>query len=287
MSTDDLPSVVCVIVNWNGWVDTLQCIESLQHSDHKNLSLILVDNGSTDGSVARIREAFPDLEIVEKPVNLGFGAGNNLGIRLALERGASYVWLLNNDTIVRPDTLTALLRTAQADPSLGAVGSVLYYAHAPDRVQAWGGGKINLWTGTSRHHHQPVAEDDLDFLTAASILFPANVLRTVGVFDERYFMYWEDTDLSFRIRAAGWRLGVAVDAKLLHKEATSTGAKSPIFDRYVTVYGVKFLRQHAPLPIVPIFVTVFVRALKRFLQGDFQRGWTVLAGLRESLAARH
>jgi GT2 family glycosyltransferase len=275
------PSVSCIVLNWNGWRDTIVCIASLEKADYPNLSIIVVDNGSTDDSVQRIHSEFPLLEIIESPANLGFGSGNNLGIRVALQRGVKYIWLLNNDTVVEPVTLTALVSHAESDPELGEIGSVLCYAHAPDQVQAWGGGRINLWTGTSRHYTEPVTTDKLDFLTAASVLIPAAVLEKVGLFDEQYFMYWEDTDLSFRIRAAGWKLGVATDAKLLHKEGTSTGPKSPLFDRYVTVSGIRFLRKYAPLPIVSIFMLTFARALKRFLRGDWKRGCAVLAGMSE------
>jgi GT2 family glycosyltransferase len=272
------PHVFCIIVNWNGWADTLKCLESFNANLYDNVSLLLVDNGSTNESVSRIRSAFPHLEIIESKTNLGFGSGNNLGIRQALQRGASYVWLLNNDTIVKPDTLTELVRVAEADSTLGAVGSVLHYLHAPDEIQAWGGGHVNLWTGTSRHFHGPVPPEQIDFITAASILLPAHVLLQVGLFDERYFMYWEDTDLSFRIRQAGWKLAVAESSFLLHKEGASSGAKSPAFDYYITVNGLRFLKQFAPVPLISSFMIIFPRALKRFMFGEWRRGWAVLSG---------
>lgn len=270
------PHVVCIIVNWNGWADTLNCLESFKTNLYDNVSLILVDNGSTNDSVSRIRSAFPALEIIESKANLGFGSGNNLGIRHALERGAKYVWLLNNDTIIRPDTLPELVKTAEADLTMGAVGSVLHYLHAPNAIQAWGGGHVNLWMGTSHHFHEPVPSGQIDFITAASILLPAKVLRQVGLFDEHYFMYWEDTDLCFRIRQAGWRLGVAEKAIVLHKEGASSGARNPQFDRWVTIGGVIFLKQYAPFPSISCFMMIFPRALKRFLLGEWARGWAIL-----------
>jgi GT2 family glycosyltransferase len=272
--------VACILVNWNGWRDTVACVESLLRSDYSNLSILVVDNGSSDDSVPQLQAAFPWLEILNAGANLGFAAGNNVGIEIALKRGAIYVWLLNNDTIVDPHTLTALVSAAESDPSLGEIGSVLHYAHEPTRVQAWGGGKINLWTGMSRHYHGPVEADQLDFLTAASVLVPAAVLRQVGLLDDHYFMYWEDADLSLRIRAAGWKLGVAPNATLRHKEGGSTGQKSAAFDRYVGASGIRFLRKFAPIPIVPIFILMFGRAFRRFLRGDWKRGIAVLAGLK-------
>ena len=273
------PTVTCVVVNWNGWQDTIACIASLRESEYPNLSVILVDNGSTDGSVTMIRSAHPWVEIIESAANLGFGGGNNLGIRVAIERGARYLWLLNNDTVVQPQTLTALVRTAEGDPELGQVGSVLLYAHAPDRVQAWGGGSINLWAGTSRHHHQPVPAGELDYLTAASVLIPAKVLNQVGLFDEGYFMYWEDADLSFRIRAAGWKLGVAAEGTLLHKEGGSNNSKSARMEHFISVSGIRFMRKFGVVPAIPIFSLIVGRAGKRAVLLQWRRAWAVLSAL--------
>jgi GT2 family glycosyltransferase len=227
-----------------------------------------------------IQEQHPWVEILETHANLGFAGGNNEGIRLALGRDAKYIWLLNNDTTVEPQTLSALVAAAEVDPSLGEIGSVLYYADQPDTVQAWGGGAINLWSGTSRHYHEPVASEKLDYLTGASVLIPSHVLRKVGLLDEGYFMYWEDTDFSYRIRASGWKLGIAASARLLHKESASSGRKSPIMERYVSVSGIRFLSKYAPIPWVPIFFLIFGRAARRFLVFEWERGWAILASLR-------
>ena len=274
------PSVCCVVLNWNGWRDTVACLESLRHSSYPHLEIVVVDNGSTDDSARMIRQKDPTVEILEVHSNLGFAGGNNRGIRLALDRGVKYVWLLNNDTIVETETLTEMIAVAENDQQLGEVGCILYYADQPNKVQAWAGGAVSLWTGTSRHYRQPVPPERLDYLTAASVLIPSHVLRQVGLLDESYFMYWEDTDLSFRIRAAGWKLGVAPLATLLHKEGGSTGRKSAIMEGYVSASGVRFLSKFAPLPWIPIFFLVIVRALRRFLALEWSRGWATLSGIK-------
>ncbi len=274
------PSVICVIVNWNGWRDTVACLKSLQNSDYPSCSVVVVDNGSTDDSVFRIRETHPWAKILETHANLGFSGGNNYGIRLALDKNVKFVWLLNNDTIVFKHTLREMVAVAEQNPSLGEIGSVLYYADEPTKVQAWGGGKVDLWIGTSHHFHEPVSSDALDYITAASVLIPTETFRQVGLFDERYFMYWEDTDFSYRIRAAGWKLGVAPSATVLHKENASTGRKNPIMDRYVTASGIRFFAKFAPLPWIPIFFLVVCRSIKRFLMFEWRRGWAILSALR-------
>lgn len=282
MGNESFPEVVCIIVNWNGWRDTISCLSALKATDYDNFSVLVIDNGSTDGSVEKVRQAFPDVEIIENAVNSGFGAANNLGMRRAVDRDAQYVWLLNNDTVVGPETLRELVATAEADKTLGAVGSILYYADFPDKIQAWGGGYVNLWMGTSHHFHGPVPWGRLDYLTAASILLPVCVLKQVGLFDEQYFMYWEDTDLSFRIRSAGWKLGVAERARLLHKEGSSMGAKSAIHDEMVTVSGIKFLRKHSKHGFISMIFFVGIRSLKRLVLGNVESCLSVIRAYRLS-----
>jgi GT2 family glycosyltransferase len=121
---DAPPRVTCILLNWNGWGDTLDCLAALKESSYPHLDVMVVDNGSTDESVARIRAANPGLTLLETGLNLGFAAGNNVGVRHALKNGADYVWLLNNDTRPAPHALSALIDKVQTDRRIGAVGSV-------------------------------------------------------------------------------------------------------------------------------------------------------------------
>src|ERR1700712_1112236 len=140
-SAGAVPEVVCVVLNWNGWRDTLPCLESLYAQDYARLRVLVVDNASSDDSVDRIRAAFPAAELVQSGTNGGFAAGCNVGVRLALKRRPEFIWLLNNDTVAPPDTLAKLVAVA-ADERTGIVGSVLRYADKPAMVQAWGGGSV-------------------------------------------------------------------------------------------------------------------------------------------------
>lgn len=133
-----------VVLNWNGWQDTIACLASLQRQDYPHFNLLVVDNGSTDGSVGQIKQAMPAVELLQTGANLGFGGGCNAGIQLAMARGADYVWLINSDATVDPGALSALVRMADQNPMLGAVGSVLYEANQHDQIQLWGGGTVNL-----------------------------------------------------------------------------------------------------------------------------------------------
>jgi GT2 family glycosyltransferase len=269
-----------VVLNWNGWSDTIACLQSLQHQDYYNFNLLVVDNDSTDGSVERIKQAMPSLEILQTGVNLGFGGGCNAGIRNALARGADYIWLINSDATVDPGALTALVRKATQNPTLGAVGSVVYESAQHDKIQLWGGGAINLWLGRSKHCLLP---GTLDFISGASVLLRREAIEEVGLFDEMtFFMYWEDADLCFRLRQAGWNLAVAEDSRVWHKQSTSLGMHSPLLDEHFTRSEVRFLKRYAPIPFISISLMLGMRLIKRLAMGDFLRASAVLRGFFSS-----
>lgn len=261
---------VCIVVlNWNGWRDTLACVASLQRLEYSDCSVLIVDNGSTDGSVKEISTTLPELEILETGSNLGFGGGCNAGIRLAMTRGADYVWLVNSDATVDPAALSALVHVANENASVGAVGSVVMEADDPSRLQLWGGGCINLWLGRSTHC---LAAGPIDFVSGASMLLRCRALEQVGLFDDKsFFMYWEDTDLGFRLRNAGWDLAVAESSRIYHKQSASLGAGSALLDEYATRSCVRFLRRHAPVPAISVLLTLFRMLVKRVLVGRLDR----------------
>jgi GT2 family glycosyltransferase len=268
--------VAVVVLNWNGWRDTRACIASLQKLSYPNFGLIVVDNGSTDGSQGHIEENFPAIKVLQTGANLGFGGGCNVGIRHALEQGVDYVWLINSDATVDANALTELVRVADEQALVGAVGSVLYEAERPDQIQLWGGGRVGLWRGLSRHQ---IAPAPLDFVSGASMLLRREAVEQVGMFDDHaFFMYWEDSDLGFRLRQAGWQLAVAESSHVRHKLSASLGKGSRQLDTYFTQSGVRFLRRYAPAPRVAVLMMVGRMLLKRLLMADVGRAKSVLNG---------
>lgn len=268
--------VTVIVLNWNGWRDTLACIASLQKLNYSNFELTVVDNGSSDGSQSQIEAQAPGIKVLQTGANLGFGGGCNVGIRQAIEQGADYVWLINSDATVDANALTELVRVADSRPAVGAVGSVLYEADRPEQVQVWGGGKVNFWGALSRHQVSPAR---LDFVSGASMLLRREALVQVGLFDDRiFFMYWEDSDLCFRLRRAGWRLAVAEKSRVWHKLSASLGQGSRQLDAYFTQSGVRFFRRYSPAPVVSTFVMVGRMLLKRMLMAEFGRAKSVLDG---------
>ncbi len=283
------PLVYIVTVNWCGWRDTLACVASLTKLRYPRYEIVVVDNGSHDDSVAKIRSAHPHMPVVETGHNLGFAGGNNAGIRYALSHHADYVWLLNNDTIVDPDALCAMTAIADADATIGAVGAVLYDMSNPQRVQVWGGGRVQMWLGTSSYCTGPVSPERLDYVSGASLFVKREVFEQVGLLDEGFFMYWEDTDFAFRLKRSGYRMAVAKQARVWHKESASTGKGSAVLDTYFNASAVRFFKRHSRLAVVPITIGVGRKILKRVSQGDWERVkavWRGFCGKAPDIAGR-
>lgn len=251
------PLIHVVIPNWNGWRDTLECLGALRGLDHASLRPVVVDNGSTDDSVARIRAAFPDCDLITLDRNLGFAGGTNVGIRHAVQAGADYVWLLNNDAIPEPGALRSMLETAHS-AGAGLVGSALRYTHAPETLQALGGGYVHWWLGLPHNIVRRRDLDRLEYLVGASMLVRSDVFGDVGLLDEGFFLYWEDVDFCIRARDAGWGLAVATDAVVLHKEGgTASGGarRSEVFaDVHHLRAMTRFMKKHRRLWPVPVLV---------------------------------
>jgi GT2 family glycosyltransferase len=278
-NSKSLPTIICVIVNWNGWQDTVNCLTSLRRQDYDGLQVIVVDNGSTNDSVRMIREAHPWSTVIETGRNLGFPSGCNAGTRLALERGADYVWLLNNDTTVPADTARKLLATALQNPNAGAIGAVLYYMHDPTRIQAWGGGSINLWTGFVSHFKNATSFKKNTYLTGASMLLPKAICEEVGILYEGYFMYGDDSDMCLRIRRSGYELVVCEGTAILHREGASSSKRSPLIDRLATTSGLRLLKRHAPIPAISMAIYLALRFTNRVRRGEWENISAVWEGV--------
>jgi GT2 family glycosyltransferase len=284
------PSVACILVNWNGVSDTLACLDSLRVQNYAELKVFVVDNGSTNDSIAQIRTAHPEVDVIAAGENLGFATGVNVGLRRAYAEHFDFFWLLNNDTVCPADTCSKLVRKALANPAAGIIGSVLYYMHHPVQVQAWGGGEINTLLGRTTHACQPFLPGPKSYATFASVLLPRAVLERVGVLWEGYFMYWEDGDFALRTRAAGYGLVIAEDTAILHREGGSTAAKSPKTDRFSTTAGLHFLDRHSPLPLFSKVWFLSVRLLARVLRlhpENVRAAWAALGDYRAQRKRPH
>jgi GT2 family glycosyltransferase len=222
------PSVGIVVINWNGLADTRECLHSLQAIDYTNAHIFVVDNGSKDDEATTISREFDGFaEVVRLPENRGFTGGANAGIERALTEGLDYVLLLNNDTIADPVFLTNLVRAAQEIPNLAAICPKTYFYGRPRTIYSTGG-SVSLWRGVARQTGR--GEEDrgqFDEIAARGyadgvcMLIPATALRKVGLLDEQYFAYWEETDWCIRARDLGLRCYYVPTARIWHKASRS------------------------------------------------------------------
>lgn len=269
------PTAWVVLLNWEGAPDTIACLDSLAKLDYPASRLLVVDNGSSDDSVERIKRSHPEVPVLAAEENRGFSAGNNLGLRHAISNGADYVWVLNNDTTVDPESLSQLVRLAERDPRVGAVGSVLFDMSRPDHVQVWGGGHVKMFSGRSVHRRR---RGRLAYITGGSMLLRVEALQEVGLFDEGFFMYWEDADLCFRLRRAGWGLAVAEKSHVWHKESATARRRTRKQARDFNASAARFFQRHSCFPLVPVVLGVGLRMAKRLLLGQPGVAMSALAG---------
>ncbi|MGH9525072.1 MAG: glycosyltransferase family 2 protein [Terriglobales bacterium] len=269
--------MTCVVLNWRGLGDTLRCLESLARVDYPALSVVVVDNGSGDGSADAIRRAFPNTAVIALPENRGFAGGNTAGIRHAEQAGAPYVWLLNNDAVADPGALKPLVTAAEADPHLAVVGSVLFDLDNPSRLQEWGGGWFFPWTGRFQAHARRPGPGRLAYISGASALMRIAALSAVGGLDTAYFLYGEDVDLCHRLRRAGWGLEVAAASRVLHKQWASP-TPSLARDYYLNAAAVRTQRKHYGVSSARFAVGLLRRGARSLLTGRWRRARAVALG---------
>ena len=243
------PLVSIIIVNWNGKADTLECLASLAADVYPNKEIIVVDNGSGDDSVAVIRGAFPAVRVIEAGENLGFTGGNNVGLRDALARRPDYIYFLNNDTISQPDAVSELVVAAEQNPAFGLLAPVAHYFDRPDEIW-FGGARINVDRGVATHDNSdPPAPGDplreIPWCTGCAMFLRAPLCGQLGGFDERYFLIYEDVDLSMRVRATGAKIGLVPAARICHKVGRSLGRVSQAASYYSLRNRLLFMRERS------------------------------------------
>lgn len=332
------PAVYVVILNWNGWRDTIACLESVLRSGYAPFQVVVCDNASGDGSLEQLvawatgSEAPPAPDAddplaplfappVPKPVphvvltrdeaehggavacaaarvvfvqtgaNLGYAGGCNVGLRYALARDAdAHAWLLNNDTVVEPDALGALVARVQGRGDAGQCGSRVLYYDEPARVQSYGGASYNRWFATMRRvgDGAPAAavpdtaevERRADYIAGCSVLVTPRFLKTVGLMDERYFLYFEEID--WATRGSSFARLYAHGSVVYHREGRSIGSssdwrkKSALSDYYVQRNRLLFTRRFFPAALPSVYCCVLAAALNRLRRGQFRRAAMVI-----------
>jgi GT2 family glycosyltransferase len=330
-----LPHVDILLLNFNGWRDTIECLESIFRQDYPTYRVIVCDNGSTDDSWTQLvrwakgvndrppsgRHPLRDLSWppVDKPIrqvaydrkraesggthnegaaqliliqtgeNRGFSGGNNVGLRYVLARDrADLVLLLNNDTVIGREALRAMVQLAESYDRLGAVGATMLDYHTPNLVQEAGGGRVARWNGMVRMSHAGAQRDQvlrsaqLDYVSGGCLLTRLSTLRSVGLLDERYFIYGEDIDLCLRMRKAGFRIGHAPRAVVWHKGGGTAIHGGPFSDYHNVRSSLLFVHKHYPylLPAATAY-SVYRCVLPKLVRRQWPRLAAVGRGYRD------
>lgn len=293
------PKMIAVVLDWNGAADTVRCVRSLSRLDTPGLEVMVVDNGSRTSPESALKTAGLPVEVVATGCNLGYAGGNNFGIRLALERGADFVWVLNNDAEAQPGALGALLESALRQPKAAVFGSRVLRGDDPSRIWvAWGRvtwrqSLIALEGEDAVDGPRYAGERDVEWIPGCSLLFRASALCEVGGFDEEFFAYHEDVDWAARAHAKGWTCRYVGASRVVHHIHGSSGGASHYggFRKYLSARNtVLYARRHGSAGqkmtlALWIVATYPFQLLRRTLTGEATgvrikwKGWSdALAG---------
>lgn len=252
--------VSIIVLNWNGKQNTINCLESLKLTTYPHYDTIIVDNGSTDGSLEYFKDKYPDIKLIENGKNLGFAEGNNVAIKEILKRNEiKYIALLNNDTLVKPDWLEHLIDALESDDGIGSCQPKILSLINPDTIDAVGIA-IDRY---GRAYQQGYNEKDSDQyneirevfgVCAGAALYRAKMLKQIGLFDKDFFAYYEDVDLAIRARLFKWRSVCVPQAVIYHIHSATLGSESPfkkyLLERNSYYYVIKCL----PRKVITLFL---------------------------------
>lgn len=242
-----MAKVGIVLVNYNGLEVQEACVLSLERMIFQDYEVVVVDNHSSDGSVERLKQLFPRVHVLEQQSNCGYAAGNNIGIRYSMQLGTEYTLLLNNDTEVS-ETMLAILMRGITEKSVTV--PKIYFHQEPEKI--WSAGGTIQW-GKGETHNRGIYETDcgqyekeeaVTFAPACCMLIPNKIFLDIGCFNEKYFMYFEDTDFCMRLQEAGYLIKYMPESILWHKVSSSTGGENSLKQIYYMTRNRLFFYPH-------------------------------------------
>lgn len=279
--------IAVIIVAWNNYIDTKECIKSILDQRLVETKIFLVDNGSIDDPLVALCNEYPEISYIRSESNLGFAAGYNMGLREALVGDFNYFLIINNDTRADQFMLNELL-VGMKDENVGLTAPLIYYYDAPNRVWSSGGMFNNFLLMPLDSHNKKIqisCPTKRTFVSGCCYLLKRDLLEQVGLFDERFFLYFEDLDFCKRINESNWKMIVIPAARLWHKIAQSSGGQDSKRERYH--YGLSsgiYFRKHIKVfNAIPVILFRLGSALKTtvklLLRGEIKVMQSYLKGL--------
>lgn len=270
------PKIFVVVLNFNGENTLVACLSSIYQSDYLNFEVVVVDNDSKDGSLEQAKKDFSRAHFIKNPTNLGFSRGNNLGIRWALEKFADYIFILNNDTIVEKTTLSSLVSAMNDDFSVGIASPIIFNAN---NTGPWFAGGEIYWQKMKTGHLLKIKSDKpypTEYISGCAMFVRKDVFKKIGLFDERFFLYYEDTDFSLQAKNAGFKLIMVPLAHIKHLEQSTALNKLKIY--WLVLSGLIFFQKNASFfQKIWLLVYVNIRKIKNFYDLVFSRSDAALS----------
>lgn len=290
------PKTSIIVLTWNNYQDTKECLSSLEKLNYDNYFVVLVDNGSTDDSFEKLENEFQHSEFVfiKNKKNLGYAGGNNIGIKYSLEKvNADFVWILNNDIVVAPDSLKILVGALNNDSAVGIAGPTIYWSGANEIMEQYCYlnlflGRFLVKTNLSAQEIIKIKNENEKYIGGAAVFLRKETLGEIGLIPEEYFMYNEDAAWQENLRKTRWQLMYVGPARVWHKKAISSGGKKTIMpDYYDSRNFLYFIKKYYPfwLPHA-ILMSIVNKIVPKILRREWLRLKYVLLGLKDSFRSK-
>lgn len=266
------PKVFIVILNFNSFMDTKECLQSLKCIDYDNYEIIVVDNCSVDDSLKNLKMEFPEYKIMKTDRNIGYANGNNIAIKYALANGCEYVCVLNNDVVVEKDFLSKIINVMQSQSQIGIAGPCICKYNHRNVIQAMGA-NINLFTGLTqgrskgdKYSELKPENTEVDYLGGACFVAKRGVFDTIGLIPENYFLFFEETEFCLKAARAGYKLLCIYQSKIYHKGSSTIAKYNGLSYYFLNRNRVVFVRRNAnSFEKLVFYIYIFVEAVGRII----------------------
>lgn len=287
LKRSDFPLVWIIILDYFHHEDTLECLAALEQDPYPNRTTVVLYFGH-EAARQNIQEKFPNVQIVVLKENLGYAGNNNIGIQMAIDHEAEWVYLLNEDAISQGRSLSSLIAQGQQDSKIGVVGPFVLHYEDSSIIQTAGGILDSHWNAAHHGYNekntgqfsQPL---DVDYISGCALLMRRECIEDIGLFDERFFMYWEETDWCMRAREREWRVVMSPAAHVLHKGVGLNYSPSPMVTYYYTRNRFLFLSKHAVS--VRVFAQVWMETLRTIFSWSIKPRWKANLSKRDAMVA--